>query len=111
MAYDQELAGRIQNLLFELRPPGLVWKKMFGGVCYLVQGNMACGVHKDKLIVRVGPQKYQEALARPHTTHFDITGRPMKGWVMVGSEGHEAEDILKGWIQEGVDFALTLPAK
>ena len=94
MAYDEGLAQRIREALDELRPPALVEKKMFGGIGFMVQGNMACGVNKDKLIVRVGPAGYQEALTRPHAMVFDITGRPMKGWVM---EGHSVtSDRRKG---------------
>jgi TfoX/Sxy family transcriptional regulator of competence genes len=111
MAYDEGLAQRIREALDELQPPALVEKKMFGGIGFMVQGNMACGVIKDKLIVRVGPAAYQEALTRPHAMVFDITGRPMKGWVMVAEEGCETEQVLKQWVREGVAFALTLPAK
>jgi hypothetical protein len=109
MAYDEGLAQRIWEVLGE--QPGLVEKKMFGGVGFMVHGNMACGVHKDMLIVRVGPEKHEEALARPHTKPFDITGRPMKGWVMVASDGYESDEALKGWVRWGVDFALSLPPK
>jgi TfoX/Sxy family transcriptional regulator of competence genes len=89
----------------------LVEKKMFGGIGYMLQGNMACGVNQDTLIVRVGPDLYEEALSRPHTRVFDMTGRPMKGWVVVAPEGIEEDDDLDQWIQQGVDFALSLPAK
>jgi TfoX/Sxy family transcriptional regulator of competence genes len=109
MAYDEGLAQRIREVLGER--PGLVEKKMFGGLGFMVQGNMACGVHKDKLIVRVGPEKHQEALARPYARPFDITGRPMKGWVMVESDGVESDDDLADWVRQGVDLALTLPPK
>jgi hypothetical protein len=111
MAYDEGLAQRTAEVLDELQLPQLVEKRMFGGVGYMVQGNMACGVNRDQLIVRIGPEHYQEALARPHTKPFDITGRPMRGWVMVGPEGYESDDHLKEWIQHGVDFARTLPPK
>ena len=84
MAYDEGLAHRVREVLRDL--PGLVEKKMFGGIGFLVHGNMACGVNGDELIVRVGPEGYQEALARPHARPFDMTGRPMKGWVWVASE-------------------------
>jgi TfoX/Sxy family transcriptional regulator of competence genes len=86
-------------------------KKMFGGIGFLVNGNMACGVHKDALIVRVGPEGYEKALAGPHTRPFDITGRPMKGWVMVDREGYGSDEALREWVRQGVDFALTLPPK
>jgi predicted amidohydrolase YtcJ len=72
---------------------------------------MACGVLRDELIVRVGPERYQESMADPHTRVFDTTGRVMKGWVMVDSGGHAARESLEEWVRLGVDFALTLPAK
>ena len=109
MAYDEGLAQRIREALGEL--PGLVEKRMFGGVGFMVQGNMACGVNKDDLIVRVGAEQYAEALAKPHTRPFDMTGRPMKRWVMVAPDGYESDDALQRWVQQGVDFALTLPPK
>ncbi|KPK90997.1 MAG: RNA methyltransferase [Anaerolineae bacterium SM23_ 63] len=109
MAYDEGLAQRVRETLDD--PPGLVEKKMFGGVGFMLHGNMACGVHKDKLIVRVGLEGYEEAMSRPHTAPFDITGRAMKGWVMVKSAGYESDDHLNEWVQQGVDFALTLPPK
>ena len=90
---------------------GSFGKKMFGGIGFLVKGNMACGVHKDALIVRVGPDAYQEALDKAHTRPFDITGRPMKGWVMVDQAGYESDADLRAWVQQGVEYALTLPPK
>jgi hypothetical protein len=109
MAYDESLAKRVQDVL--VGQPGLEAKKMFGGVGYVLLGNMACGVHGDKLIVRVGKERYEHAIQLPHTVPFDITGRPMKGWVMVVREGYETDADLKEWVQQGVDFALTLPPK
>lgn len=111
MGYDEGLEERVREALHEVKRAELVEKKMFGGVGFLVRGNMACGVHKDRLIVRVGPEKYGEALARPHARVFDITGRPMKGWVMVEPEGCETDQALRDWVQEGMEFGLTLPAK
>jgi hypothetical protein len=109
MAYDEGLAQRVRRVLGE--KPGLVEKKMFGGIGYLVQGNMACGVNRGDLIIRVGPEQYEAALSRPNTRPFDLTGRPMKGWVVVEPDGYEAEDDLKGWVEEGLGFALSLPPK
>lgn len=109
MAYDQILAERVQSFLAD--QPGLVSKKMFGGTGYMLHGNMACGVHKESLIVRVGPEGYDAALAEPHTRPFDITGRPMKGWVMVSAEGCQKENELKGWVTRGVNYALSLTPK
>lgn len=109
MAYDEGLAERIREVLGD--HPGLVEKKMFGGVGFMLKGNMACGVNKDDLIVRVGPDNYDEAVSRSHTRPFDFTGRPMKGWVMVAPAGYEADKDLEGWVEEGVVFALSLPEK
>lgn len=86
-------------------------KKMFGGLCFLLNGNMACGILKNALIVRVGPDKYNEALQLPHARQFDITGRPMKGWVMVPAEGLTSHNDLSAWVERGVSFASTLPVK
>ena len=109
MAYDDGLAHRMRDALTVI--PDIDEKKMFGGIGFLLNGNMACGVNKDDLIVRVGPEAYEAALAEPHTKVFDMTGRPMKGWVVVRPAGYESDEGLKGWVQRGVDFALTLPAK
>jgi len=109
MSYDETLASRIRLALGPL--PGLEVKKMFGGVGFLVNGNMACGVHKNDLIVRVGSARYLEALSRPHTRLFDMTGRPMMGWVMVSPEGFASPTDLEGWVQQGLAFACSLPAK
>jgi len=109
MAYDEGLAQRVRDVLEG--HPALVEKKMFGGVGFMLQGNMACGVNDDHLIVRVGPASYDEAVVRPHARPFDFTGRPMKGWVMVGPDGYESDSDLESWVQQGVEFALSLPAK
>jgi TfoX/Sxy family transcriptional regulator of competence genes len=109
MAYDEGLAQRTREILGER--PGLVEKRMFGGIGFILHGNMACGVHGDALIVRTGSQRYEEALGRSYTRQFDITGRAMKGWVMVGSGGTESDQDLQEWVQHGIDFARTLPPK
>jgi TfoX/Sxy family transcriptional regulator of competence genes len=109
MAYDEVLASRIQGVLDQ--QPGLVEKKMFGGVAFLIQGNMAVGVHKDMLMVRVGPDAYDETMKYPNTRPFDLTGRAMKGWVLVEPDGITSESELKEWVEAGVNFALTLPPK
>lgn len=109
MAYDEGLAQRIQEILADR--PGLVEKKMFGGVGYMLHGNMACGVNKDDLIVRVAPDSYEELLARAHTRQFDLTGRPMKGWILVAAGGYESDADLHEWVNIGVEYALSLPAK
>jgi len=109
MAYDEILDQRIRAALADA--PGMTAKKMFGGVGYMIKGNMACGVNQENLIVRVGPDNYMDALAEPHTRVFDMTGRPMKGWVVVEPDGVKTATTLNGWIQKGVDFALSLPPK
>lgn len=109
MAYDEGLAQRIREALDELR--GLNEKRMFGGISFLVKGNMACGVIDDDLVVRVGPAHYEDALEQPYTRAFDFTGRPMKGWVMVAPDGYESDLDLRNWVQRGVDFARSLPPK
>ena len=109
MAYDEALAQRIRQVL--AGEPDLVEKKMFGGVGFLLRGNMACGVHGDSLIVRVGRERYPEALARPHARVFDMTGRPMVGWVEVAPAGFASAAELRRWIALGVEHVKTLPAK
>jgi TfoX/Sxy family transcriptional regulator of competence genes len=84
---------------------------MFGGVGYLIHGNMACGVNGDRLIGRLDPQDYETALGKPFVSAFDMTGRPMKGWVVVAPEGLRTEAEIKAWVEQGVAFARTLPQK
>jgi TfoX/Sxy family transcriptional regulator of competence genes len=109
MAYDEGLAQRIRESL--TGQPDLLEKQMFGGIGFMAQGNMVCGVISDSLIVRVGPDRYTEALAQPHTKEFDFTGRPMTGWVMVSLPGYEADESLEEWMNLGITYALSLPAK
>lgn len=109
MPYDEMLAARVYTALGSF--PGLEEKKMFGGVGFLVNGNMACGVHKNDLIVRVGAAKYKEALSRSHTRVFDMTGRSMTGWVAVEPEGCASEADLKSWVEQGLVFAKSLTGK
>ena len=86
-------------------------KRMFGGICYLLKGNMCFGIHRDSLIVRLGPEGAAERLEEKGVRPFDITGRPMKGWVMVSPKGWEGEKALKEWLEDGRTFARSLPAK
>ena len=108
MAYNEKLAERIRAALGRIP---FIEKKMFGGVGYLVDGNMACGVHKENMIVRVDPNKYAALLKKPYARPFDITGKPMKGWLIVEPDGCKTAKLLSLWVKEGVEFALTLPAK
>ncbi len=109
MTYDELLAVRLRAAVGPL--PGLEEKKMFGGIGILVHGNMACGIHKNNLIVRVGPQEYAHALAQPHTRPFDMTGRPMSGWVEVEPAGCATGRALQAWVEQGLAFARSLPEK
>ena len=109
MPYDEKLAARVRPLLAEVS--GAVEKKMFGGVAFLVHGHMSVGVHKDALIVRIDPAQGEAALAEPGTRPFDITGRPMKGWLMVTPEALATPKALAAWVRRGVSFAQSLPPK
>ena len=108
MAFDESLAARIRDAL--ARKKGVVEKKMFGGVGFLLHGNMLVGVWKESLVARLGPDQGEAALKQPHVKDFDITGRAMKGWVLVGPEGVEDDDELSGWVQRAVKFVGMLPA-
>jgi TfoX/Sxy family transcriptional regulator of competence genes len=109
MAYDEELAKRMRTNLKSQR--GVAEKKMFGGIGFLVNGNMACGVHKQELIVRLGDDDFEWALLQPNVRIFDMTGKPMKGWILVSSSGYASDKSLQGWIKKGVAFASSLPPK
>jgi TfoX/Sxy family transcriptional regulator of competence genes len=108
MAYNLKLAERIRS---ELNGMPFVEKKMFGGTGFLLNGNMACGVNKDNLMVRVDPEKHSALLKKPHTKPFDLTGKPMNGWLLVEAEGYKTDKQLSTWIKEGVQFAWSLPPK
>jgi TfoX/Sxy family transcriptional regulator of competence genes len=109
MAFSEELAERIRQRL--ARRKGIEEKKMFGGIGFLLNGNMLVGVWKDSLIVRLGPEGGDEALKEPHVSAFNITGRPMKGWVLVAPEAIEGDDPLSGWVRRAIKFVGQLPAK
>jgi|SRR6516162_9926614 TfoX/Sxy family transcriptional regulator of competence genes len=109
MAFDETLAERIRQRL--ARKKGIEEKKMFGGIGFLLNGNMLVGVWKDSLIVRLGDELGAKALLEPHVKAFDITGRAMKGWVLVAPAGVEGDDQLKEWIRRAVKFVGRLPGK
>jgi TfoX/Sxy family transcriptional regulator of competence genes len=110
VGYDKSLADRIRKTLG--RQPALTEKEMFGGVGFLIRGNMACGVHDRELIVRVGPDSHEAALRQAHVRQFDLSaGRPAKGWVLVKPAGVKTPAQLKKWVERGVAFARSLPAK
>ena len=109
MAFNEALAERIRLAL--PRKKAVAEKKMFGGIGFLLNGNMLVGVWKDSLIVRLGPEQAEDALLEPHVKEFDITGRAMKGWVLVEPKGVENDDQLNAWIQRAVLFVGKMPAK
>ena len=109
MAYDEAVAERVRGALGNI--PDVVGKRMFGGIAFMVRGNMCCGVIGDRLMLRVGPKGYESALARPHAKEMDFTGKPMKGLVYVEPAGFASPRDLKTWIDRALEFALSLPAK
>jgi TfoX/Sxy family transcriptional regulator of competence genes len=110
MAYDEDFAHRLRELLAD--EDGITEKRMFGGLAFLLHGNMSVGLSgSGELMVRVGPEATDDALARPHTRLFDMTGRPMKGWILVGPEGVTTTRELAAWTRRGLEFARSLPAK
>lgn len=109
MAYDETLAGRIRDDL--MRRSGIDEKKMFGGIGFLLHGNLLVGVWKDSLIARIGPEAYDAALQEPGVREFDVTGRSMTGWVLVGPEVLADDAALSRWIRRALAFVTTLPKK
>ena len=109
MSYDEGLAQRVREVLEN--QPGYEEKKMFGGIGFLLNGNMACGVIRDDLIVRVGADNYTDALLKPHVELFDITGRAMTGWVVIKEPGYRSDNHLMDWVEQGMEYSLSLPAK
>ncbi len=108
MPYSEALDRRIGEIIS--RWDNILPKEMFGGVCYLLNGNILCGVYKDYLILRLGEEEAAVALRNPRVREFDITGRPMKGWVMV-EERACAGKKLEAWLNKARDFVAGLPAK
>jgi TfoX/Sxy family transcriptional regulator of competence genes len=109
MAFDEVLAERIRRLLRDR--DGVTERRMFGGIAFMLDGNMACGVVGSDLMVRVGPDAYDGALAEPHVRVMDFTHRPSRGMVYVGPAGTESEDALARWVSAGATYAGSLPAK
>ncbi|HEV8265737.1 MAG TPA: TfoX/Sxy family protein [Gemmatimonadales bacterium] len=109
MAFNDQLAARIRKQLG--RRAGLTEKQVFGGIAFLLHGNMCCGVHGDEMILRIDPQDTDRALRQRHTRAFDLSGRPMKGWVLVQPGGLARAEALAKWVKMGVKYAGSLPAK
>lgn len=108
MAYDEDLAARIRSALSDR--DDLSQREMFGGICFMVGGNMCCGVTED-LMLRLGPDGAEAALEQPHVRPMDFTGRPLKGYVYVALEAIATDAQLRAWIDRALAFVETLPPK
>lgn len=109
MAFSEALAQRVRDVLYPLTTAEE--KKMFGGVAFMVNGNMTVGVIQEGLIVRVGLENFETSLSKPGADLFQPTGRPMTGWITVAPDGHQTNEAIKYWIQLALEFVKTLPAK
>jgi TfoX/Sxy family transcriptional regulator of competence genes len=109
MAYDEKLAQRMSAIFAE--ETIVEEKKMFGGLCYMVNGHMCCGIVKDELMLRVGRDHYEKLLAKPHAHEMDFTGRSLKGMLYVGAEGIKTKTQLGVWMRQALAFVRSLPPK
>ena len=109
MGYNQDLKDKIDRLIDRIGE--IAKKKMFGGIGYLVNSNMCFGIHKESLVLRTSPEKAEELMRSQYVTAFEITGKPMKGWVLVSPDVLETDDQLLDMLRLGVSFAQTLPQK
>jgi len=107
--YDENLVGRVREVLSG--EAGVVEKKMFGGLTFMLRGNMCCGVSAERLMVRVGPDQYEHALTLPGAAPMDFTGKPLKGFVFVTADACASDADLRAWVERAKQFALSLPAK
>jgi TfoX/Sxy family transcriptional regulator of competence genes len=109
MSYNEDLAQRVRATLAE--HDAVDEKKMFGGLAFMLNGNMCCGIIRDDLMVRVGSEQSADALAQPHVRELDFTGRPMRGMIVVDADGLTSNADLEAWVRRGVTFVAGLPAK
>lgn len=109
MAYSEELANRVR-VVAKVRPT-VTEKKMFGGLAFMLNGNMFCGITENSLMARVGPDHYADSLAKPHVRIMDFTGRPMKGYVYVDPAGIASDQELQSWVEVCAEYVQTLPPK
>jgi TfoX/Sxy family transcriptional regulator of competence genes len=109
MVYDEKLAARVRKVL----PPSshFAETKMFGGIAFLLDGKMFCGVTNRDLMVRVGPEAYEAALARPHVRPMDFTGRPLTGFIFVGPPGWRTDAAVAAWVRQSTAYVAALPAR
>ena len=109
MLYDEGVAQRVREAMSDQK--NVVEKKMFGGLSFMLQGNMCCGVVGAELMVRVGVDGYEAALSQPYARQMDFTGKPLKGFVYVAQQGFQSDDDLQAWVDRAVKFARSLPPK
>jgi TfoX/Sxy family transcriptional regulator of competence genes len=109
MAYDELLAGRVRDAF--VGREGVTERRMFGGVGFMLNGNMCVGVLQDELIVRLGPEQGDRALDEQHVRPFDLTGRAMTGWAVVAHDGIAGDEQLERWVDRAVGYVSALPAK
>ena len=106
MAFSESLAARTRDAL--ARERSISEKKMFGGLCFLLNGKLLVGVFKDSLLVRLGADGAKSALTKPHVREMDFSSRPMKGWVVVEPDGIDSDRQLKEWVQQAIEFVVTI---
>lgn len=114
MAFDEQIAHRLRNVLAEAVTESEVTikdKRMFGGLAIMVNGHMCCGIVGQDLVIRVAANEYEEALSQPHARPMDFTGRPMRGFVYVDPAGFRSNTQLRAWIRRSLHFVLSLPSK
>ncbi len=109
MPYNEQIETRIMKIISSWENTD--HKNMFGGVCHLLNGNMFCGVYKNFLILRLGKEKGKKALSLQHVRPFDITGKPMKGWIMLEQDGFHKDRDLSNWLNQAKEFVSSLPPK
>ncbi len=110
MAYDVELANRIRHVVEA--EPGLTEKRMFGGLAFLIRGNMAVSASsRGGLLLRIDPADAESLVSEPHARRFEMRGREMDGWLRVDAQGLESDDDLRRWVSHGVAYARSLPTK
>ena len=109
MAYDRGLADRVRSILE--RHAGFSARKMFGGIAFMINGHMCCGVLKTDLMLRLPPEAVTNGLLRPHTRPMDFTGKPMKSMMFVDAAGSDSDEALHEWVESALAFVLTLPPK
>lgn len=111
MPFDEGLAERVRDAFAGMGIDDTVEKRMFGGIAFMLHGHMCCGIVGEKLMVRVGPEAYEQALTEPHAAPMDFTGKPLRGFIYVNADGFAEDETLAAWIDRGVTFANSLPPK